>query len=175
MKKNIVILVSLLVLTACGGDKKPDLTVNPNTAIFIDSVINFKKGAAIASVIKKDCELPTKLSHFVKIYSDEAGVGVLQTASIKKKKNRLVMEIVEAVSGGNAFMGHRKMTKITGTLYKNGKKVASFTAARISGGGMFGGMKGSCSVLGRTVDAIGEDVATWLKNPVNGAHLGDSA
>ncbi len=40
-------------------------------------------------------------------------------------------------------------------------------------GGLFAGFKGSCSVLGRTVKAIGKDIAEWLVNPVLDADLGD--
>jgi len=58
-------------------------------------------------------------------------------------------------------------------LYKNGKRQAGFTASRVSGGGAFGGFKGSCSVLGRTVKILGSDVSLWLLHPVDGAHLGD--
>ena len=84
-----------------------------------------------------------------------------------------MVSITEAVSSGNAFIGHRKYSSIKGTLYNNGKKEAGFTAARLSGGGMWAGFKGSCSVLGRTVQGLGSDVTLWLKHPVDGAHLGD--
>ena len=174
MKKNILFLSAVLVVTACGGDVKPDLTVNPKTAIWINSDIGYDKAAKIDQTILSECELSTKLSYYVKIYSDEAGVGVLQVGNNKKKSNRLELVIVDAISSGNAFLGHRKYSKVKGILYKHGKKVAQFTAARMSGGGMFAGFKGSCSVLGRTVDAIGEDIAGWLKQPVNGQHMGDS-
>ena len=70
-------------------------------------------------------------------------------------------------------MADAKHTLIKGALYKNGKKQAGFTAARRSGGGMYGAFKSSCSVLGRTVKVLGRDVANWLKHPVDGAHLGD--
>jgi hypothetical protein len=40
-------------------------------------------------------------------------------------------------------------------------------------GGAFAGYKGSCSVLGRTIKAIGKDVAEWMKAPSKDAQLGD--
>jgi len=86
-----------------------------------------------------------------------------------------VLEVVisDAISGGNAFIGHRKYVAVEGTLYEDGKKVASFTGGRYSGGGALGGYKGSCSVLGRCTKALGKDIAGWLKNPEDGASLGD--
>lgn len=85
----------------------------------------------------------------------------------------LQVEIVDAVSMGNAFIGHQKYARIEGTLYEDGRKVASFKGRRNSMGGAFAGYKGSCSVLGRTMKALGKDVADWLKNPTDGARLGD--
>lgn len=60
-----------------------------------------------------------------------------------------------------------------GELYQDGQKVATVMARRVSRGGAFAGFKGSCAVLDRTVNAIGEDLAKWLANPVDGARLGD--
>jgi len=40
-------------------------------------------------------------------------------------------------------------------------------------GGAFGGFKGNCSVLGRTVKALGEDIAGWLTHPDKDGLLGD--
>jgi hypothetical protein len=40
-------------------------------------------------------------------------------------------------------------------------------------GGAFGGFKGNCSVLGRTVRALGEDIAGWLAQPGKDGMLGD--
>ena len=89
------------------------------------------------------------------------------------KGRALQLEIVDAVSMGNAWTGHQKYTKVSGTLYENGRRVAGFKARRNSMGGMWGGYKGSCSVLGRTVEAIGEDIGEWLEQPKDGASLGD--
>ena len=42
-----------------------------------------------------------------------------------------------------------------------------------SGGGVFGGYKGTCAIIGRGARAIGRDISTWLGNPTDGAELGD--
>jgi hypothetical protein len=84
------------------------------------------------------------------------------------------MEIVSARSWGNVFIGHSKAATVNGTLYNNGKKVASFTARRVSGGGMWGDFKGSCSVLNRVTKVVAKDIANWLESPVDGARLGDA-
>jgi len=123
----------------------------------------------ISDAIKSECKIGEQLADFVKQYSsvpvefgNETGTGrVLQ------------LEITDAVSMGNAWLGHQKFTKVKGALVENGTKVASFKARRNSMGGAFAGFKGSCSVLGRTVEAIGRDIGTWLGAPQDGATLGD--
>ena len=171
--KIVILSVFVMFLSACGGSKpvKP-VVVDAKTAIWIEMDVPFKRGADIDSKIKAECSLGTKLSGFVKSYSDQQGVGVMRKKRIGKQRNRLVLTINSAVSKGNAFTGHRKATEISGVLYKKGKKVSKFTATRYSGGGFMGAYKGSCSVLGRTVKALGKDTAKWLKKPVNGARLG---
>jgi hypothetical protein len=58
-------------------------------------------------------------------------------------------------------------------LTKNGKKLGDFKARRYSGGGMFGGYKGTCAILGRCVRTLGSDVAKWLSHPKSKAMLGN--
>jgi hypothetical protein len=54
-----------------------------------------------------------------------------------------------------------------------GKLLGDFKARRYPGGGMFGGYKGTCAILGRSVKALGKDVAEWLAHPTSQAVLGD--
>ena len=177
--KHIIITALMVVLTVgCGGSnpKKSTMKVDARTAIQVQKAIRFKKGARIANNIKNECALQTKLSSFIEAYSVGEGIGVIRKGKVTKntKGKALVVTITDAVSSGNAFIGHRKFASIKGTLYNNGKKQAGFTAARVSGGGAFGGFKGSCDVLGRTVKVLGQDVSSWLQHPVDGAHLGDN-
>jgi hypothetical protein len=85
----------------------------------------------------------------------------------------LELEIYEAVSDGNAFMGHHKSMAIKGKLYEGGEVIGNFKDRRISMGGAFGQFKGNCSVLERITNEIGSDVGTWLKEPTKNAKLGD--
>jgi hypothetical protein len=46
--------------------------------------------------------------------------------------------------------------------------VAQTTLSRDSSGGFGGGYKGSCSVLRRCTNALGKDIAAWVKKqPAN--------
>ena len=84
------------------------------------------------------------------------------------------MAITEVTAfGGGAWSGAKWMT-VKGTLVENDKPIASFRAKRYSTGGAFGGFKGTCSIIGRCTKAIAQIIAEWLKNPVDGARLGDA-
>ncbi len=185
MFKKLVVISSVVLFSACNsnGNVKSSSTASSATAVGVASVasvavmedIPYKKGSKVALNIRQECIITKQLSEFTKSYAKEQGIDVTRTKKLntKAKGKNLKIEITEAVSQGNAFIGHRKYTAIEGTLYDGGKKVSGFTAARVSGGGFFGAYKGSCSVLGRTVQTLGKDVAGWLKSPVDGAHLGD--
>ena len=178
MKKIIVLLGLSVLFTACGSNepvtKTKIVNVNSANAIWTETVTPYKQGAMIAQNIKNECAINTELPEYIQQYGKQQGIDVNLAISVSKKPNRLSVEIVDAISSGSAFIGHRKYVKAAGTLYKNGKKVASFTAARFSGGGFWGAYKGSCSVLNRTVNTIGKDIALWLTSPVDGMHLGDA-
>ena len=144
--------------------------------VVVQSVIPYAADSKIAQNIRNECtKLGSQFATFTKEFGKkfEVEVQLSETLDTSAKGRVLQMEITEAVSMGNAFMGHQKFAAARGTLYENGEKVASFEARRQSMGGAFAGYKGSCSVLGRTMKAMGKDVAQWLKTPTDNAALGD--
>jgi hypothetical protein len=138
--------------------------------------IGYADESEIASNIRSECTaLPTQLSDFTRQYAAGKGVTVHQVDEVSSQApgRVLLMRIDEAVSMGNAFVGHQKYSRISGELYEDGERVSGFRARRNSMGGAFGGYKGSCSVLGRTMRALGRDVGEWLADPQDGARLGN--
>jgi len=136
----------------------------------------YAEGSHVAAKIRNECtQYPEKLSAYAEEFGRKMGVDIQRVDHVEPSDAGavLVVEITDAISRGNPFIGHRKFTEISGTLYRDGEKVAGFVGARNSMGGAFAGYKGSCSVLGRTVKALGKDIAGWLKNPVDGDELGD--
>jgi hypothetical protein len=134
----------------------------------IPKTVPYAQGVEVPDAVKNECQLGEKVSEFL-----------LHDASVKVSDNPnegryLDMSITEVFAqGGGAWSGPKWMT-VTGTLMENGKKVASFRAKRFSTGGAFGGFKGTCAIIGRCTKTIAEDIAKWLKNPVDGAQLGDA-
>ena len=144
--------------------------------IVTESSVPYAKDAKVAQNIRKECtKLGPQLAEFTQLFGKKFDVDVKLAESIDTSAPGRVLQIefTEAVSMGNAFMGHHKFSASRGTLFENGKKVASFEARRQSMGGAFAGYKGSCSVLGRTTKAMGKDIAQWLKAPEDNALLGD--
>lgn len=168
MLKRTKIALFILAVSASGLSN-----ANPVT---MQSAVPYAADAKIAQKVRTECtQLGSQLAQFTQAFGKQNGVKVqLKDAIDTNQAGRVLqLEITDAVSMGNAFMGHNKFSTAQGTLFENGKKIASFEARRISMGGAFAGYKGSCSVLGRTVKAMGKDIAQWLKAPTDNALLGD--
>lgn len=144
-------------------------------AIKVPQSVPFSEDAEIAGKIKNECHINQQLGEFIAEYAKE---NHLDTESVEKTDDSmpgrvLVVEIRDAISEGNPFIGHHKSTSVRGALYQDGTKIGSFKGRRNSMGGAFAGYKGSCSVLGRTVKALGKDIAEWMVSPSENAQLGD--
>lgn len=138
--------------------------------------VPYAEGAEIQRKVREECvKLQGQLADFTREFGHEAGVQVqlADAVSTEGPGRVLEVEITEAVSLGNPFIGHQKYTRVKGALFEDGRRIAAFKGMRTSMGGAFGGYKGSCSVLGRTVKALGKDIAFWLADPKDGAELGD--
>lgn len=160
-------LATLLVLLCAGAVHAETVTI-PRAA-------RYAEDSDVATNIKTECDLPGKLSLYIGEFAKENRIDtrIADQVSRNDPGKVLVIEIDEAVSRGNAFIGHQKFTRASGALYQDGRELGNFVAQRFSMGGAFAGYKGSCSVLGRTVKAIGKDVAEWMKAPTKDAQLGD--
>jgi hypothetical protein len=144
--------------------------------VTMERLVPYADDAEIASSVRNDCiKIQGQLAAYTQQFAKASGITVnlVDGAAPESGGRVLMVEIVEAVSRGNPFIGHQKYSRIDGTLFEDGAAIASFKGLRNSMGGAFGGYKGSCSVLGRTVKALGQDVARWLVNPLDGARLGD--
>lgn len=135
--------------------------------------VPFAEDAIVAGNVKRECAVDTQLPDAVKRFAAGHRVDLVDVLDTAAAPAALKMEIHDAQSAGNAWIGHRKSVTVKGGLFRDGRQVAKFIARRNSGGGFAGGFKGSCAVLERTVNALGKDIAEWIDNPVDGAQLGD--
>lgn len=144
-------------------------------ALMVQRPVPYSEDGEVSAKIREECKIDEQLADFLQEFAKKEGIEVgFSQGPVDPAKGRVLdLRITNAISMGNAFMGHQKSTSVAGTLYEGGRKVAAFKARRQSMGGAFGGYKGSCAVLGRTVKVIAQDVAGWLKSPADGAELGD--
>jgi len=126
--------------------------------------IPFGENSVIDERIKTECK--SLGDHLSKKIVESAPKFDLEVTQITKKptSNGIFVDVyfVNIYTRGNAFIGHRKSTAIKADLYLDNKLFSSKSIARNSNGGLFGAFKSSCSVLERTVNALGSDVAKWL-------------
>ncbi|XPF93516.1 hypothetical protein ACM9HF_16030 [Colwellia sp. RE-S-Sl-9] len=156
--KNIVVGS---VLLACNF-----YAVANDKAINVSEVAQYYDEKVIQSNIINECtQLGAQFSTSTKKYLEKNGWSVKLEPELDEsnKEQTLQLEIVNASSSGNAFIGHRKSVSIEAKLYQDGKLVDSYRGMRNSSGGFAGGFKSSCSVLARCVNTLGNDVAKWLK------------
>uniref|UniRef100_UPI0040478051 hypothetical protein n=1 Tax=Aliarcobacter sp. TaxID=2321116 RepID=UPI0040478051 len=176
LKVGITSVIGVFLLTGCSQKIELPVVDNlTNKEVKLKSVTPFSEDAFIQASIKEECNIQKQLADFTKEYSNNNSVNVTFDDNATKDNSEyyLDLKIVDAISQGNPFLGHNKRTRVAGTLYKNGNKIATFKGQRHSNGGFGAGFKGSCSVLGRTVQALGEDIGEWIKFPKNGSMLGE--
>ena len=132
--------------------------------------IPFAEGSGATENLKNECKLETRVPEFLSQFSDRVEL----VDELGKGGRVLTLEISHVhAPGGGGFSG-AKIVTVKGTLREGGEKTASFTATRYSTGGMFGGYKGTCAIVGRCAKTIGKDIAGWLKSPQDDANLGDA-
>lgn len=173
MRQTAIVMAALLCSAVFVARAADHPATSP--AVNVATVVPYAPDAVIAGAVKRECHLGEKLSGFIKEYGQDNGVAVTQVerADASSAGRVLVLQISDAVADGNAFIGHHTYTTVKGKLYQDGAEVGNFVGRRNSMGGAFGGFKGNCSVLGRTVKALGEDIAGWLARPGKDGMLGD--
>lgn len=166
--KHRILLAGVVAGLLSGGAWAADSITVPRPVPFAD-------GSIIAQKIKTECVIQTQLADYIAEYAREKSIDIKHASEVQSEASGQVLDIQikDSVSDGNPFVGHRKSTTVVGTLYRDGEVIGNFTARRNSMGGAFAGYKGSCSVLGRTVKALGKDIAGWLVAPTRDAQLGD--
>ncbi len=185
MKFYLFLFVLMLGLNGCANKGKTPLENDTNSpssktvqhsgsGILIIKPINFGKDAYVRDAVKQECKLPSKLSQFIEEHASSQYANILtDTTASSADSQILIIEIEQVQGGGGGAWSGGKMVLLKGTLMKDGKVLGDFKARRYSGGGVFGGYKGTCAILGRCVKALGKDIAEWLTHPSSQAALGD--
>lgn len=168
------ILLAGLSGCATNGSKSLQAVPHTGTGTLIIKPVTFNKDADIRDAVKQECNLVGKLTQFIKENAAEQYANIITDSNAGPADAQvLTVEIKEVLgTAGGAWSGP-KMVLIRGSLAEKGKVLGDFKARRYSSGGVFGGYKGTCAILGRCVKTLGKDVAEWLAHPVSQAALGD--
>jgi hypothetical protein len=171
MHRSTIIAVPLalvwvaVLLIPAHADEKGQL-------VTISWPIEFTETSGVSENVKTECSLPGQVPQYIKRYAKKMNVVLANDVSDNTEGWVLHVEIVNVIgTGGGAWSGSKSVT-VEGKLTENGEVIGTFTARRNSGGGFGGGFKGTCSILGRCIKAIGSDIAKWLANPTMDAKLG---
>ena len=118
----------------------------------------------VVDAVKRECALDGMVGNSVleSVSKKYRGATRLDKDASAGKSRLLKVTIINVVGvGGGAYSGPKSMT-VRADLLEAGKVIATTTKERTSGGGAFGGMKGTCSIFGRVAKTLGSDVASWL-------------
>jgi len=137
--------------------------------IGIPKVVPYAAGFVVSDAVRDECHVGEKLSAYLQ--SAAKNVRVSDAPNEGRYVDMAITEVF--ASGGGGWSGPKSMT-VSGSLLDNGTKIASFRAQRYSLGGIWGPLKGTCSIVARCTKSIAKDIASWLKDPVDGAQLGDA-
>jgi hypothetical protein len=151
------------------------VAIADSDTIYIAQTAPYSDTKKITRAILDECELPQQQSELIAQLASTKGILVVRDdEAVKAGKGRILqVEITDAISTGNAFIGHRKQVSVKGRLFDNGTEVGDFVGIRSSMGGAFAGYKGSCSVLGRCMKTLAVDISQWLKNPAKDSRIGE--
>lgn len=143
--------------------------------VYVGKTAPFTDSTQVAKNIIDECGLPQSQMKVLHEQAKELGIEIVEDeAAVAANKGRvLLLETSSAISGGNAFTGHRKQVVVKGRLLENGEEIGNFSAIRGSMGGMWGGYKSSCSVLYRCQTTLAKDILGWLANPTKDARIGE--
>lgn len=120
--------------------------------------------APITESVRRDCAVEVKVGEHVFAKVSEKIPGAVPLADPRKAgSDRLLKLTIVNVTGvgGGAWSGSKSIT-VRADLEQNSKVHATKMLTRQSGGGAFGGMKGTCSIMERIAAALGNDVAAWV-------------
>lgn len=158
------------------AEKAPEEVVTYTGTGTLDiAPVIFAKDLKVRDAVRNECQLLTKLPTFIQSYGHDQYAAINLQAKKSKKADFLKIEINDLPQHKkNLWTGRSgQWVGIKGSLIRKGKKTVSFEATRGSMGGFMGAYKGTCALLGRCTKTLGKDIAEWLKNPVDGAELGD--
>ncbi|WP_296226613.1 hypothetical protein [Ralstonia sp. UBA689] len=143
-------------------------TAFANDQVLLETPITYLPEAGVVQSVKDECQIESMLARRVgdvlrKIEKTDNVTIAAGTSAGEAKVLRLQISHVLGVGGG-AWTGPKAIT-VVASLVDGGKVVRQTKINRWTLGGLWGGFKGTCSILERSAIAIGKDLGRWVRNP----------
>jgi len=124
----------------------------------------FDPQAPVNDAVRRECGVDVLLGNdvFARVkarFPDSAPAQETSGAADEKVLKLTILSVNAA--GGGAWSG-RKAVAVRADLVQSGKIMATTVKERTSGGGAFGGFKGTCAILDRVTAALAADITAWL-------------
>jgi hypothetical protein len=174
----VSVLFLLVGLVGCASkgpepsSKESTTVTNPEQRVTLVTPIPFTESAEVRDAVRQECRLQEK---FIQQFSADRNIKVMTSQQSANRIEGKVLEVAIASAyapGGGAFSGGKAVT-VEGELTEGGRSLGSFKARRISSGGAFAIFKGTCDILGRDVETLGDDIAGFLASPSQGVRIGN--
>jgi len=126
--------------------------------------IAYDPTASVVDKVKQECKLEEQLTSDVSDAFRKNNIGPV-VATAEGPGEVIKVRITHVLGfGGGAWSGPKAIT-VHADLMKNGKVERTTRINRWTTGGMWGGFKGTCSILNRSSAAIAKDLVKWAHDP----------
>lgn len=161
--------VSSIVLACSAAVSAPAaLAVEP---LYIAPRLAVAKNAGISEALLAECPFPEDFSKTLLRALRKQG-GTVADGPVPTPKGRsLHVELADLSIGGNGFIGHQQFMRLRGTLYQDGRKVASFNDRALFQSGGAPIVTTACYDVRIALRAEAHYIGKWVKNPVDGQEL----
>lgn len=157
MRLNALVLFSILAL--CIGH-----TARAQERIAVVVPATLDASAPIAEGVRQQCAVESNMGSqiFQRVSVRYPGSEQVQDANDAQDRIVLKTTILSVLgAGGGAWSGSKSIT-IRADVLQKAKVIGTTTLSRQSGGGVLGGVSGTCPIMHRIAVALGRDVAAWL-------------
>lgn len=149
----------------------PAPTTPPNSTSIVRVLpVSYGVNSSVREQVKRECAPDAKLRASL---LQAAGARAVAVDAIEPVGEFLAVEIASTdARGGGIYTGPKEMF-VRGTLTRDGQVIGSFQAKRTTMGGPTAPFRGTCDLLDRIAQRLGQDIAQWLASPSQNARLGE--
>jgi hypothetical protein len=156
MKRPLAILIAACcAVPALAKDK-----------VLLLTPVTYRADASVVQRVREECHIESMLEQDVgSALKKRLSGGTVDSEAAANGATVLKLQISHVLGvGGGAWSGPKALT-VYADLVENGKVVRQARINRWSTGGVWGGFKGTCSIINRCSVAIAKDLTRWAADP----------